>query len=254
MSVFTASLSAERLKVKNTFIFWLAAAAPLFILLLDFAIFYFKGNELISPGQDPWPVYLRNILMPWNIMFLPMYITLLNALFYSVEHQNNTWKQVLAMPVSKTSVFWSKYLFILAVFLGSIVFMFAAMHASVYLLSVINPALGFYNFNWAVPALVIYLKFTLAALGIFSIQHFISLKWKSFAVAIGTGIAGTLFCMVLLRWENVHYFPFAYPTFSTMGAELANLKFFTEEIWQSLLVFAAFSCLSWFDFTRKDFK
>jgi lantibiotic transport system permease protein len=252
LTYYKNTFSSETLKIKNTLVIWVAIGAPLFILALNFFIFFFKGEKLVQPGMNPWPVYLSNVMPIWCAFFMPLYITIQAALFHSIEHNSNTWKQVFTMPVPKWIQNTGKYGFFLGLFFLSMVLMFIYVVVNGMILGVVRPDLGFQDYEIAGIVAMIILKSSVAALGIVSIQYFLSLRWKSFAVSTGIGLALTVTTLMLTRWEKIVYFPFSYPFFSVITTDYKTVDLFTSQVGYSLIVFAVVSALGLVGMGRRN--
>jgi hypothetical protein len=99
--------------------------APLFITFISFNVFYFKGHEIVKPGQDPWPHLMSNVLQIWSLLFFPLTITLQSALYPAIEHQSNTWKHVYSLAVPRWSVYAGKLTLFTALLAVTMVLLFA---------------------------------------------------------------------------------------------------------------------------------
>ena len=80
-------------------------------MFLDFSIRYDYLLETAQAGYSSWDLLLleNHRILGWG-MFLPMFIGIIYALLYQVEESQNSWKQILCLPVRRESVYFSKFL------------------------------------------------------------------------------------------------------------------------------------------------
>jgi hypothetical protein len=80
-------------------------------MFLDFSIRYDYLLDTAQPGYSSWDLLLleNHRILGWG-MFLPMFIGIIYALLYQVEETQNSWKQILCLPVRRESVYFSKFL------------------------------------------------------------------------------------------------------------------------------------------------
>ena len=69
-------------------------------MFLDFSIRYDYLFDTAQPGYSSWDLLLleNHRILGWGI-FLPMFIGIIYALLYQVEETQNSWKQILCLPV-----------------------------------------------------------------------------------------------------------------------------------------------------------
>jgi hypothetical protein len=208
------SVSAERLKVKRTLALWLAAGAPLAVVSLNFLV-YTQGRGGTAPAKDLFVGFAQINLTLWTIVVLPLYAALAAALVGNLEHQTDNWKHLLALPVSRRSIFAAKWVVGFGLLLVSSLVLIGSVWAAAALLRLIKPA-------WRtvpIPAVLLATRTmqSLCAAGLlFSIQMWVSLRWRSFIGGLAVGIVGVmiLFGGVLragLGTVVVYLYPWAMP-------------------------------------------
>ncbi len=188
MTDLSKAVSAEFLKLKRTLAVRLAVAAPLAVVLLNFFI-YSQGRGADTPGANPLIGFAQINFTMWTILVLPLYVALAAALVAGVDHQSNGWKQMLALPVSRQSVFASKWMAAAAlVLLSAVVFAFGISIAAL-VLRAIRPTFR----SASIPAGLVTLRslqtFGAACL-IVSIHTWVSLRYRTFIAGLGLGIGG----------------------------------------------------------------
>jgi len=110
MKFILRGLHAELLKLKSTLALALCFVAPITVITL---------NTLMTLTRNPGSKGLQEIDFMqwtmincsfWSILMLPLFITLQSALLAGVEHSNQQWKNLLALPIPKSVHFTSKWL------------------------------------------------------------------------------------------------------------------------------------------------
>ncbi len=248
---YTRNLSVETLKCKRTLVGWLAVGAPLFITFISCNVFYFKGHEIVKPGQDPWPALMSNVLQIWALLFFPLTITLQSALYPAIEHQSNTWKHVYSLAVPRWSVYAGKLTLFTALIVLTMVVLFGLTEGVGALLGWLRPELGFTRYAAHATLARECSRLLLAALGITAIQFYVGFRFRNFVVPAGFGLLMTVAGLMLMRWEHIYKFPYAWPMLTWLRRHV-NPAFFTTEIVLSLLVFAVVSLLGYFEAARRD--
>jgi hypothetical protein len=248
---YARNLSVETLKCKRTLVLWLAAGAPFFIVFLFFNVFYFKGHELVKPGENPWLSFQVQIMQVWALLFFPLYISLQSALYNGIEHQANTWKYVYSLAVPKWSVYGSKFTLFTALIALTMLLLFAFIQAAGLLLDALQPDLGFGRYSaYAQSAHECFTLFV-AALGITAIQFYVSFRFRNFILPAGLGLLMSVTAVVLMRWEHIHKFPYAWPMISWIKGRTEPAAF-PPEVYASLAVFALVAVIGYFETARRN--
>ncbi|MCC3157808.1 ABC transporter permease [Hymenobacter sp. 15J16-1T3B] len=209
------SLAADVLKLKHTPALWLTLGSGALPVLLFALIFFFKGQFILKPGENPWPAY---ILQSWQTatgLLLPLFVVLLSSLVLHTENKALAWKHLYAQPLSRAAVFGSKLLVLLGLNLLAQVVYAVLLVASGWLLGVLRPGLHFADFAAPLGAIVPLLWHTfVATLGILALQYVAALWWRSFAAPVAVGMACTIVALTLMRWEYINWVPYAAPLLS----------------------------------------
>jgi len=147
---------------------------------------------------------------------LPMYVTLQTALIAGLDHADNQWKALFARPVPRWTTYIAKLVVVTAMAAASAAILVACVLAEGRFLHLFDAELGF---GAPAPAALITrqaAQMTALAFLFLTIQHWVSLRWRSFSVAIGFGIVAmvTSFAMLLAAgpygtWPQ--YFPWSLP-------------------------------------------
>jgi lantibiotic transport system permease protein len=189
-------LAAEFIKIKRKAIWFLVFLGPLGVIALQAANFGLRYDYFVSQYQaELWDALLQNI----HYLGVPATlfgITVLTSMIAGIEHQMNSWKQVLALPVSRFSIYTAK--FILNTFL---------LLVSCSLLAMGSIGLGIAlrfgtDFSLADVLQISFYPF-FAGLPILALQLWLSITMKNQAIPLTVGIVGTivsLFAAMLPDW------------------------------------------------------
>lgn len=235
------ALVAEFIKIRKTLGMWSAIIAPIFMVTINFLIFYNRPELFESGEKNPWIEFTLFSVNSWSILMMPLFITLLTFYVNYTEHRASGWKFIYSLPLPKFSIYSAKYLMSLVIFFVMIVLYFLFNLTAIHSLSAIYPQVPFESANETMNLFIHFMKMSVAAIAILSIQFFVSLLIHNFIFPIGFGVFATIANATLLRWEHSHFIPYAYPFFSIKGLVTGeSVPFFGEPIILSLLVGAAF--------------
>ncbi|AZK48847.1 ABC transporter permease [Paenibacillus lentus] len=202
------SLHADFLKIHRKGIWFLIFLAPIGLVTMQGLNFGLRSDYLFNRYKDNlWGGLIYNIEL-----FVPMALflgcTLISSLVANVEHQMSSWKQLLALPISRSAVFLSK--FTLCVLL---------LTASCLLLPLCTAGLGFIlGFGPALPVQeLLSMGFYpyLAAWPLLALQLWLSLTLRNQALPVSTGVAAAIispFTVDLSAW-----LPLNWPTLALGG-------------------------------------
>ena len=245
------SLRSEVLKTKRTsplyFTMAAAAFAP-FMSMLDILLDG-VGNE---HKNDIFNEMIIKKFQITGIMILPIFLILICTLLPQIEYKNNTWKQVLTSPQTKSNVFAAKFiniqLFIGVFFITNLLFMFLGvviLHFMEPSLDVLNQPLNGYHVLLARSSTYV------ALLALCCIQFWLGLKFKNFIIPIAIGIAcwfaGTILVMQGVGFAA--YFPYSFhaygrfPKYNPLDNSIG---------WTSVGFACLFLLLGFLDFRRRS--
>ena len=189
-------LHAEMLKLKRTIALKMVVIAPAAIVLLVFFMASQAPYSTLgrSDANGRWVALERTNLRFWGFLMMPLYLALQTALLAGLDHTNNQWKSLCARPVARWTLYVAKLIVTLAMTaVSSLLLAFGIVAVGLMLPHLhIDPRL--------VPPPPVpwgrILQDTLTMMGLacvaLAIQHWVSLRWRTFSVAIGTGIVATI--------------------------------------------------------------
>ncbi|QOY90397.1 ABC transporter permease [Paludibaculum fermentans] len=202
MTIFLRTFAAELLKLRRTLAFWLVFLAPGLILALEFLMFHERVDFFAKKQQPLWDLLHRNSFSLWGVLMLPLYVTLQTALLAGLEHSEDRWRSLLAMPVPRWAIYWSKLIIPCLMVVVSSLFLTAGALLNGVVLRALEPRLLF-------PDPIPYALFfhdagltILASLLVVTIHHFISLRLRSFAAATGVGVSATIISFILINSDK----------------------------------------------------
>jgi ABC-type transport system involved in multi-copper enzyme maturation permease subunit len=136
---------------------------------------------------------------------------LVTSLIVQIEYRNNAWKQVNTLPLSLTTIYFSK----LAVVLVMMAEFFILFDVAVYV-SAIVPAtlLGNVSYPRAHLPLGAFVADTghywMASLPIVVAQYVLSLRFRNFLVPVGVGFLTWVGALSALSWKGGYILPYTY--------------------------------------------
>jgi lantibiotic transport system permease protein len=211
MTALGRALWAEALKTKRTLALWLAILIPLAVVLLQFMIFFDRGQNAIRKGAVPWLDFIEQTLFFWALLALPLFITLETALLSNLEHRSNQWKRQFALPLPRWTIYAAKQLSGMAMIALSLLALSGFTVLAGLALQVVRPEIGL---GLAIPWGKLMGNTGLIYLGswlIISIHTWVGARWASFALASGVGIVMTIAGIVVINVDWGTYYPWIIP-------------------------------------------
>jgi hypothetical protein len=245
------TLGSELLKMRRTLALALAFLAPLLIVLLEFLVFWQNGEQMSASEGDMWQLLMRNCLLLWDLLMIPLFVTLQTALLAGLEHTNHNWKHLFALPVSRGAIYAAKQIVAMGLIGLSTPILWAAVIAAGWVLRLAKPGIGFE----AAPPVWAILKYALLSYVscwlIVAIHAWVGMRWSSFVVAMGVGVGATIIAVIVMQSDYGPYYPWTLPAVATREAIVnGNLRFVPLAI--GVLGGVAVAILGGIDFTRRD--
>jgi lantibiotic transport system permease protein len=189
--MFFRVMLTECLKLKRTLALWMVVVSPLVMVLLEFAITAKRSQVLIAGGKDAWPSIVSQTVEVWTLLMMPMFVTLETSLLAGLENTGKNWKSLLTLPAPRWTIYVSKLVVTIGLLWAAHAVLVAGTIGSGRLLKLLYPSLnlGTMPLN---PFVVPMLRVSVSALLAVAIQHWVSLRWHSFTVAMGFGMCAML--------------------------------------------------------------
>jgi hypothetical protein len=211
-------LHAEMLKMKRTIALKMVVLCPAVIVLLMFFVSSQAPFSTLNRNgiSNEWTTLARSNLRFWAFLMMPLYIALQTALLAGLDHSENQWKSLLARPVPRWTFYVAKLLVAVAMTAASTLTLLCGIVIAGSILPRVQSQLVF---GFPIPWAAIFRDGSqIAGLGFLAltIQHWVSLRWRSFSVAVGAGIMATVVGIFAVAagqqvggWPQ--YFPWSLP-------------------------------------------
>lgn len=148
-------------------------------------------------------------------------------LLAGLEHRENSWKHLCALPIGRWSIYVAKLLIASGLVALSTVVLATGVGIEGLLLHTLRPDLGL---TLPIPWSTIFgrsVVYCAAALLLVAVQTWVAIAWRSFTIAIGMGIVGTVAGLVLSISPRAASFasvcPWSIP-FTAMPRTVANIS------------------------------
>jgi len=249
------ALHAEVLKMKRTMALKMVVLAPALIVVLVLFIASQAPHTMLhrTGPRHEWAELTRLTLQFWAALMMPLYITLETALMASLDHSENQWKSLLARPVPRWTLYGAKLMVATAMTAAATLALLCGILMDGAILPRIQSGVVFgFPAPWAAifrdGAQVAGLAFLALA-----IQHWVSLRWRSFSVAVGAGIVAMVAGIFAYAagqqgggWPQ--YFPWALPMM-VMGKEPRHIA---AALWIGAAAGLAVTVAGCWDFCRRE--
>jgi len=210
---FVWSFQSEWLKKKRSLASWLVLTGGFFtpVIIIIARLINYKQLAPLYAKDNFWDQLWQSSWESMAIFLLPMGVILATSLITQIEYKNNTWKQLHTLPLSLTTIFFSK----LAVIIVMVVQFFILFNIGIYL-SALVPYLLVSGVSYpkaTIPYLSILredLYFFIDCLPIIALQYLISLKAKNFLVPVGIGFGLWVASLSALQWKFGYFIPYTY--------------------------------------------
>lgn len=205
------ALSADFLKIRRKGIWLLVVIAPLGLIAMQALNYGLRYDYMMDSYKGSlWHGLIIGNIFPFVPLSLFLGATLISSLISGIEHQLSSWKQLLALPISKTAVFGAKYA--LSVIL---------LAAACLLLSLATAGLGLaLGFPAELPykdlATLGFWPFV-ASLPLLALQLWLSLTLRNQSLPVFLGIAMALGS--LFSGNLGEYFPLNWPSLALEKAD-----------------------------------
>ncbi|MDA3129502.1 ABC transporter permease [Aliibacillus thermotolerans] len=178
-------LVADFLKIKRKGFWLLTFLGPLGVVALQMVNYGLRKDYLLQQSDNDWEYYLSNV-HSFTPLALILGIAIFTSIIANIENETNAWKQLVSLPVSKMSVYLSKFTALASLLLvSSILLMVFTLLFGVFLdLGEEIPYVELFQYSF-------YPYF--AALPILSLQLWIAIVSKNQGIPITTGVLGVVF-------------------------------------------------------------
>lgn len=231
-------LWADFLKIKRKGFWLLSLLGPFGVIALQMVNYGVRKDYLLRQSEDDWGYYLLNV-SSFTPLAIVLGIAILTTFTASVEDETNSWKQLLALPVSKVNVYVSKFtMLLMMLFLSSVLL---AVFTLIYGL-----ALGL-GTDIPVTSLLEHSFFPFfAALPVLALHLWIAVVSRNQGIPITVGILGTI--LTYSAYILPDWFIWKWPSLMNDWDEpIIN-------VWLGLGTGLVLYVIGMFDFVRRDVK
>lgn len=184
----------------------------------------------------------------WGVLVVPLFVTLQTAGLAGLEHGNNTWKHLLALPLPRSMHYLVKLTTAFGLLLCAYLFLLALVALAGWTLMVVaprtalagSPTLG----GLLVPAACSFA----ASLLLLALQTWIALHWHAFNLAVAVGVVGTIAGLVIGQFKYGRYFPWSMPGQAFMG----NGQNAVFTAWLGIIGAVVVGAAGLYDFAHRD--
>ena len=252
MKALLRALSAETLKLKGTLAAWTCVIAPatvvvLYVLQLTFT--RIPAGYVADPAKA-WNGFSQSVLALWLFLMLPLLVTLQAALLAGLEHADRHWKHLLALPVPRGMHFLAKLLVLAGMVLASFAVLVVLLPLGGLALMQLKPAFGLAgspDVAWLLRSAGIAFA---ASLLIVAIHAWVSIRWRSFTVAVSIGMGATVAGFLIGQSARFgHWYPWSMPMQVLAGKGEHAMWVVTAGLVGGLAV----ALLGLVDFRRREF-
>lgn len=235
---------SEWMKIRRSFVWLLLLVSPLVAALLGLL-------ESDREGEFPWLIALSMMAALHAMLFLPLLTGVYAALVCRYEHIGGGWKQLLALPVTRTQVYFVKFALIMGmVALTQLLFLGVLL--------LVGAALGFSEPPPWQTLLASVAGGWIATLPLAALQLAVSTAWPSFAAPLAVNVVMTLPNVLIVYSEDYGpYYPWAQPLLAMLPRGMGPNEFGAFGLSAVTLFvvilgsFAVFFAGGWLYFTRK---
>ena len=212
-------LGAEWLKLRRSGMLWIAGLAPFLLGLQGVVNFmHYRNTVFASSKRTEWEILYEQCVILYGMLLLPLLITVLVALLARIENQQNGWKHLLSLPVSRKHVYVVKLIVACMLVALTFIVLFGTMVAGGMLVGVkgdvpyeLIGSRGILGFAVSLP--------------IVAIQFVMSMRFANVGVplVLGTGLSvPTLFAAN----SKIYWIcdPWTYPTMVLFAPIMKSLK------------------------------
>lgn len=214
MSPLLRALGAEWIKLRGTLALALCAITPLVVVALYVLQFSVASRmpEKAPDGATAWLTFAQSALTLWALLMLPLFITLQAALLAGLEHGNQQWKHLLALPVPPRVHYLAKWLVLAAMVGASTLLLVLMVPVGGMLVAKLQPGYGIAGPPpWVFLLEKAALVFICSQLAV-ALQTWLAIRWRSFTVAVAAGMVATVMGYLIVQSKDYGpFYPWAMP-------------------------------------------
>lgn len=197
-------LFVERLKLKRTKMWLIYIIGPLLGVLLAYINFFKNYDLFMSPGDNAWVEAWTQVALFMGPFVLPILVGVYAAFICRGEHVGGGWKQLLALPISHSSIFLGKFLTIIRMIVITMLILMVLFISFGYLV-------GMEGELPAITLLGYMVRGILACLPLVVLQLIVSIRSKTFGIPLAVTIVFTLPAIIVASTSLGQFYPWTQP-------------------------------------------
>jgi lantibiotic transport system permease protein len=210
MRVLNRVLQSEWLKIRKSNLWLLIFVSP---------VLAFFGGLVDSEIAD-WGHMLSQMLFIHALLFLPLLTGVFSAFVCRYEHGNGGWKQLLALPMTRTHLYVAKFMIVILLLVFTQLNFFVGVFAAGQIQGVEQA------FPWEMM-LRSGIGGILAVLPLIALQLTVSIAWSSFAAPLALNFVFTIPNILIVNSEKYGpWYPWAQPLLAMMPHNSNNFGAF----------------------------
>jgi len=238
MKYLSRAVGVELLKLRRTLALWASWVIPVAVLAMTTAINLSRGygTKFVLDEPNGWDSLMLDLtLVLWCFVVLPLFVALEAALLAGIEHRENTWKHLFALPLPRSTIYVAKLLVGFGLVCVTSLVLAAGTALQGWIILTLRPDLGL---STPIPwALILWRSFSFVppVLLMLAVETWVAVSWRSFTVPMTLGVSCTALTIMLLRTikNNVStpygphlasYFPWSLPYVVIAPGATPNLR------------------------------
>jgi len=257
-SDYIKAFKAEWLKLRNSGTFWLVLIMAAFIpaIFTLVGLLQTESDFTFVASENSWKRFVTGCFQGFGLFFFPIFLTLLVIRLTQMEHRGGGWKLIEVQPISKPSLYLSKFSISVVVAFLCIValLLFSLLGGTIVMLVKNSP--GFTKHSIPFEFITrLGLRLLIAGLGILGIQYLFSVVISGFLWPFSIGLVGTITGTILFGMRQALWWPYIAPGMTITnpeGSSAGNFLMYYEWLSIAWMVTALWLGYQWY--VRKTFK
>ena len=252
MTALLRALDAERLKLRGTLAAWTCVIGPATVValyVLQLSVSRIPASYVADPTRA-WLSYSQSVMVLWLFLMLPLLISLQSALLAGLEHADRHWKHLLALPLPRGVHYLAKLIALAAMVATGFIVLLVLLPLGGWVLMQVKPAFGLAGLpDFGAWLRAAGLAFAASMLMV-ALHTWISIRWRSFTVAVSLGMAATVAGFLIGQSERFGpWYPWSMPMQVLAGKGEHGLSVAVAGLIGAVLV----AGLGLADFRRREF-
>ncbi|CEH29163.1 MrsE [Aneurinibacillus migulanus] len=238
-------ISVELLKIRRSRFWIMMLLGPIIAVVLSLSNFFNNFDVFMDPGDNGWIEAWTQVAIFMGPFILPILSGIYASLVCRYEYISGGWKQLLALPVSRSNVYISKFIVLLV--------LLAVTQCIVFILFIILGLLSGVPHEIPWFSLIVFsLRGLLATLPLAAIQLVISIRSRNFGVPLAFNIALTLPAILAANTSLGQFYPWTQPMLAMSPTDETPIQSFPLFYTVVIGVFIATMVFGIRNFTKRD--